>query len=303
MDLLLFLQQLLNGISLGSVYALVAIGYTMVYGIVKLINFAHGDILMIGAYCGYYAFTWAQGTASPGLAIAFAFALAMGISALTGVVVEKTCYRPLRNAPRINALITAIGVSIVLENGARVLPFMGPNPRQVRIPEALTGVLQFSGLTISKVQVLTLATSIALMLVLTLFVQYTRTGKAMRAVSHDQQAALLMGISVDRIVSITFAVGAALGGAGGVLFAMNFPMIDPYMGIMPGLKAFVAAVFGGIGSIPGAMLGGLVMGVAETLTKGFISTKLADAVSFGILIVILLVRPAGILGKATREKV
>ncbi len=300
---MVFLQQLVNGISLGSVYSLIAIGYTMVYGIVKLINFAHGDILMIGAFCGYYAFLWAQGSASPVLAVAFAFLLAMAISALVGVIIEKTCYKPLRNAPRINALITAIGVSIVLENGARVIPFMGPNPRQVSIPEAFKGVFALGGLTISKVQVLTLATSLVLMVVLTAFVQLTRTGKAMRAVSHDMDAAQLMGISVNRIVSITFAIGAALGGAAGVLYAMNFPMINPYMGIMPGLKAFIAAVFGGIGSIPGAMIGGLVMGVAETLTKGFISSKLADAVAFGILIVILLVRPSGLLGKSAREKV
>lgn len=300
---MVFLQQLLNGISLGSVYALIAIGYTMVYGIVKLINFAHGDILMIGAYSGYYVFQWSQGTQSPMVTLLFAFLFAMFLSALIGVIIEKTCYKPLRNAPRINALITAIGVSIVLENGSRVLPFMGPNYRQVIIPQTFIGNLSFAGLNVSKVQLLTLAVSLGLMLVLTLFVAYTRTGKAMRAVSHDGPAALLMGISVNKIISITFAIGAALGGAAGVLYAMNFPMLDPYMGIMPGLKAFVAAVFGGIGSIPGAMIGGLVMGVAETLTKGFISTKLADAVAFAILILILLVRPAGLLGKATREKV
>ena len=300
---MVFLQQLLNGISLGSVYALIAIGYTMVYGIVKLINFAHGDILMIGAYSGYYVFKWSQGTSSPMVTLMFAFLFAMFLSALIGVIIEKTCYKPLRNAPRINALITAIGVSIVLENGSRVLPFMGPNYRQVIIPQDFIGNLSFAGLSVSKVQLLTLAVSLTLMLVLTLFVAYTRTGKAMRAVSYDGPAAQLMGISVNKIVSITFAIGAALGGAAGVLYAMNFPMLDPYMGIMPGLKAFVAAVFGGIGSIPGAMIGGLVMGVAETLTKGFISTKLADAVAFAILILILLVRPAGLLGKATREKV
>jgi branched-chain amino acid transport system permease protein len=300
---MVFLQQLLNGISLGSVYALIAIGYTMVYGIVRLINFAHGDILMIGAYSGYYVFKWAQGTSSPMVALLFAFLFAMSLSATIGVIIEKTCYKPLRNAPRINALITAIGVSIVLENGSRVLPFMGPNYRQVIIPQTFIGNVSIGGLTISKVQILTLAVSLGLMLVLTLFVQFTRTGKSMRAVSHDGPAALLMGISVNRIISITFAIGAALGGAAGVLYAMNFPMLDPYMGIMPGLKAFVAAVFGGIGSIPGAMIGGLVMGIAETLTKGFISTKLADAVAFAILILILLVRPSGLLGKTTREKV
>jgi branched-chain amino acid transport system permease protein len=300
---MVFLQQLLNGISLGSVYAMMAIGYTMVYGIVKLINFAHGDILMIGAFCGYYVLQWSAGTANPVLALALAFLFAMGLSALIGMLIEVTCYKPLRSAPRINALITAIGVSIVLENGARVLPFMGPNPREVVFPDEFRGSLHFVGLNISKIQLLTLAVSLFLMLILTLFVQKTRTGKAMRAVSHDQQAALLMGISVNRIVSITFAVGASLGGAAGVLFAMNYPQIQPYMGIMPGLKAFVAAVFGGIGSIPGAMIGGLVMGVAETLTKGFISSKLADAVAFGILILVLLVRPSGLLGKPTREKV
>ena len=182
---MVFLQQLLNGISLGSVYALIAIGYTMVYGIVKLINFAHGDILMIGAYSGYYVFKWSQGTSSPMVTLMFAFLFAMFLSALIGVIIEKTCYKPLRNAPRINALITAIGVSIVLENGSRVLPFMGPNYRQVIIPQDFIGNLSFAGLSVSKVQLLTLAVSLTLMLVLTLFVAYTRTGKAMRAVSYD----------------------------------------------------------------------------------------------------------------------
>lgn len=293
-----FLQQMVNGIALGSVYALIALGYTMVYGIVKLINFAHGEIMMIGAFMGYFVLG-VMGV-SP-VAMIIAFIISMTVCAFLGVIIEKTCYKPLRNAPRINALITAIGVSIVLQNGSRVIPFMGPNPRQ--FPTFKTVNYNVFGLNISQVQLLVLGTSILLMILLNYIVNFTKTGKAMRAVSYDRDAALLMGIDINKIISFTFAIGAALGAAAGILFASSYPQVEPYMGIMPGLKAFVAAVVGGIGSIPGAMLGGFIMGTAETLTKGFISSKLADAVAFGVLVLILVIKPSGILGRNTREKV
>lgn len=293
-----FIQQMVNGISLGSVYALIALGYTMVYGIVKLINFAHGDILMVGAYVGY--FVLGAMVMSP-VSMLAAFLISMAVCALLGIIIEKTCYKPLRNAPRINVLITAIGVSIVLENGARVLPFMGPNPRKYPTPETM--IYHFFGIGISQVQIIVLSVSVLLMIVLTLFIRYTKMGKAMRAVSQDMMASLMMGINVNRVISFTFAIGSALGAAAGILFSTAYPQVEPYMGIVPGLKAFVAAVLGGIGSIPGAVLGGLILGIAETLTKGFISSKLADAVAFVILIIILVIKPAGLLGRNTREKV
>lgn len=291
-------QQLINGLSLGSVYALIALGYTMVYGIVKLINFAHGDILMVGAFSGYYVLNTFG--VSP-LTMVIAFGVSMVVCAVLGIIIERTCYKPLRNSPKITALITAIGVSIVIENGARVLPFMGPNPRQ--FPTFKSASYVFGGISVSKVQLLVFGVTIFLMIALYYIVNYTKMGKAMRAVSYDMKAALLMGINANKVISFTFALGAALAAAAGVLFASSYPSIDPLMGFMPGLKAFVAAVLGGIGSIPGAALGGLILGVAETLTKGFISSKLADAVSFGILILILVIKPTGILGKNTREKV
>ncbi len=293
-----FVQQMINGIALGSVYALIALGYTMVYGIVKLINFAHGDVWMIGAFTGYFVLA-ALGVGP--LSIILAFIVSMIVCAIFGIVIEKTCYKPLRNAPRINILITAIGVSLLLENGARVIPFIGPNPKQ--FPTFGNANMLFMGINISFVQVIELGISILLMILLNYIVNKTKMGKAMRAVSHDMNAALLMGINVDNVISFTFAIGAALAAAAGILFALAYPQVEPYMGIMPGLKAFVAAVLGGIGSIPGAMLGGFILGTAETLTKGFISSKLADAIAFGILIIILVIKPSGILGKNQREKV
>lgn len=295
---MLFVQQLINGLALGSVYALIALGYTMVYGIVKLINFAHGDILMLGAFVGYFVLG-AMGV-SP-LTMIIAFIISMLICSLIGMLIERLCYKPLRNSPKITALITAIGVSIVLENGARVLPFMGPNPRQY--PRFEDIVIIMFGIKFNMIQLLVFVISVVLMILLFVLVNYTKIGKAMRAVSYDIKAALLMGIDVNKIISFTFALGASLGAAGGILYASSYPQIEPYMGIMPGLKAFVAAVLGGIGSVPGAMLGGFIMGTAETMTKGFISTNLADAVAFGILIIILVIKPTGILGKNTREKV
>lgn len=294
----ILIQQIINGISLGSIYALIAIGYTMVYGIVKLINFAHGDLLMVGAYAAFFMLRWV-GPSPLGYVAAFLFAMAVCMA--FGVTIERLAYRPLRSAPRINALITAIGISLLLENGARVIPFIGPNPREFQTMKAHN--FPVFGASISSNQIVVLLVAVGLMFILTFIVGYTKMGKAMRAVSFDMRAASLMGIPVNSVISFTFAIGSALAAAAGVLFAIAYPQVVPTMGIMPGLKAFIAAVLGGIGSIPGAMLGGYVLGVAETLTKGFISSKLADAVVFGILIVILLVKPTGIIASRLREKV
>ncbi|MDR1148079.1 MAG: branched-chain amino acid ABC transporter permease [Spirochaetaceae bacterium] len=296
--LLIFIQQLINGLSLGSIYALIALGYTMVYGIVLLINFAHGDILMAGAYAGYFVLI--KLGVSP-LSIIFAFMFATAVCAALGVTIERLAYKPLRSAPRLNSLITAIAVSLILQNGARVIPFIGANPRQ--FPRPSTYNVNLGPISISNIQIIVIVVSAALMITLQYIIVHTKRGKAMRAVSFDGQAASLMGISVDRTISFTFALGSALAASGGILFAFAYPQISPMMGVMPGLKAFVAAVLGGIGSVPGAMLGGIVLGIAETLTKGFISSQYADAVSFTILIIILLVKPTGILGAKARIKV
>lgn len=293
-----FCQQTLNGLSLGSIYALLALGYTMVYGVVRLINFAHGDILMVGAFVSYFVLK--QWGITP-LTLMLSFLPAMLVCLTMGVLIEKACYKPLRNQPRINALITAIGVSFLLENGARVLPMIGPNPRV--FPTLSVVNYNLFGINISQVQILVFIVAIGLMLVLNYIVNFTKIGKAMQAVSFDKGAATLMGINVDRIISFTFALGSSLGAAAGILFASAYPQIEPYMGIVPGLKAFIAAVFGGIGSIPGAMLGGFILGVAETLTKGFLSSQLSDAIAFGLLILILVVKPSGLLGKPMGEKV
>ena len=296
---MIVLQQLINGISLGSIYALIALGYTMVYGIIRLINFAHGDILMVGAYVGFFVL----GAIGAGpLGMLFAFAAAMIICACFGITIERFAYRPLRQAPRLNSLITAIAVSLILENGARVLPFIGPNPRQFPHPR-ITNILLGEGLQISNIQLIVIVLSALLMLALNYIVNYTKRGKAMQAVSFDQQAASLMGISVNGIITFTFALGSVLAAAGGVLYASAYPQVNPLMGMMPGLKAFVAAVLGGIGSIPGAMLGGFILGIAEAMTKGFISSQYSDAISFSILIIILLIKPTGIMGKKYRVKV
>ena len=294
----LFLQQLINGLSLGSVYALIALGYTMVYGIVKLINFAHGNILMLGAYSGYFVLRQ-FGTTPVGMFLAFIFA--MVVCAVISILIERFAYRPLRSAPRLNSLITAIAVSLILQNGARVLPFIGPNPRQYPTMETVN--LNLGVVSISNIQLIVIALSAILMIVLNYIINYTKTGKAMRAVSYDMQAASLMGISVNKTIAFTFALGAVLAAAGGVLYATAYPQIEPTMGTMPGLKAFVAAVLGGIGSVPGAMLGGYILGIAETMTKGFLVSQFSDAISFSILIIILLVKPTGILGEKMRVKV
>ncbi len=297
-----FLQQLVNGVTWGSVYALIALGYTMVYGILRLINFAHGDIYMLGAFVGLYASRWLRAgqDPSPGKAL-LVLLTSMLVCSVIGMLIERFAYKPVRRSPRLSALITAIGISLLLENGG-VLVF-GADPKffpQVipshRIPIGL-------GVALSNQQLIVLVVSLVLMVLLRVLVMYTRVGKAMQAVSHNHTAAALMGISVDRIITFTFMIGSALAAAAGVLVALQSPKIEPYMGIMPGLKAFVAAVLGGIGNIPGAVVGGLVMGVAEVLVTGYLSPTYRDAIAFVLLIVILLVRPAGIFGKAVSEKV
>ncbi|MDR2517229.1 MAG: branched-chain amino acid ABC transporter permease [Spirochaetaceae bacterium] len=299
---MIVLQQLINGLSLGSIYALIALGYTMVYGIVRLINFAHGDILMVGAYTAFFVL----GGAGPfPLGMVIALPVSALVCAFFGIVIERLAYRPLRSAPRLNSLITAIAVSLILENGARILPFIGPNPRKFPQPPVIN--INLGGargdLVISSIQIIVIVLSAVLMLALHALVNHTRQGKAMRAVSYDMQGASLMGISVNRTISFTFALGSVLAAAGGVLYASAYPQVSPLMGMMPGLKAFVAAVLGGIGSIPGAMLGGFILGIAETMTKGFLSSQYSDAISFGILIVVLLLKPSGILGRKVRVKV
>ena len=289
------LQQLINGISLGSIYALIALGYTMVYGIIKLINFAHGDIYMVGAYVGFFATTTLHLPFFPALL------LAMVSAALAGMIIEKLAYRPLRNHPKIAVLITAIGVSLLLEYGGILL--LTPQPRTFPEIFPTQSYNLWGGLIINNQQVVILSVAVILMVVLTYVVQKTKVGKAMRAVSYDTDAAKLMGINVDRIISYTFAIGSSLAAAAGVLVGVYYNSIDPLMGIMPGLKAFVAAVLGGIGVIPGAMLGGLLMGVTEALVSGFISSTFRDAAAFAILIIILLFKPSGLLGKNVREKV
>lgn len=289
-----FIQQLINGISLGSIYALIALGYTMVYGIIRLINFAHGDIYMLGAYAGFFATTVFKLPFLPALIFA------MVVAGLIGVFIERAAYAPLRHAPKIAVLITAIGVSLFLEYGGMLL--VTPQPRTY--PEIFPAeIYRFGGIVVNSQQIVILVVSLALMVLLTYIVQKTRTGKAMRAVSFDTDAALLMGIDVNRIISITFAIGSSLAAAAGVLVGIYYNSIDPLMGIMPGLKAFVAAVLGGIGIIPGAMLGGLLLGVVEALVSGFISSTFRDAAAFAILIIILLFKPSGLLGKNVREKV
>lgn len=289
-----FSQQLINGISLGSIYALIALGYTMVYGIIRLINFAHGDIYMLGAYTGFFATTVLKMSFIPALI------LSMAVAAVVGMIIEKAAYRPLRHAPKIAALITAIGVSLLLEYGGMLL--VTPQPRT--FPAVLKAELyHVGGVIINSQQIIILAVSLALMVLLTYIVHRTKVGKAMRAVSFDTDAARLMGIDVDRIISITFAIGSGLAAAAGVLVGVYYNSIDPLMGIMPGLKAFVAAVLGGIGVIPGAMLGGIIMGIVEAMVSGFISSTFRDAAAFAILIIILLFRPSGLLGKNVREKV
>lgn len=297
-----FIQQLINGITWGSIYALIALGYTMVYGVLKLINFAHSDVYMVGAFAGYYSAHWLGIAENPSVPKAILVMLiSMMVCSCLGVIIERLAYKPLRKSSRLTALITAIGVSLLLENGGQLV--FGADPKF--FPQLIEGqeVWSKSGIVISNLQLIALVASLTLMGILQLFVYKTKTGKAMRAVSFNIQVAGLMGISTNKIITITFAIGSALAGVAGVLVGLNNPKIDPIMGLLPGLKAFVAAVLGGIGNIPGAMLGGLIIGVAEVMTVGYLSSTFRDAIAFGILIAILIFRPAGIMGKAVAEKV
>lgn len=294
MEAMDLIQQLINGVSLGSIYALIALGYTMVYGIIKLINFAHGDIYMVGAYAGFYAITMLHFSIFPSLIIS------MVVTGLLGMAVEKLAYKPLRHAPRISVLITAIGVSFFLEYTS--MYFVSPTPRT--FPAVFGDVsIHWGPLILNGQQILIFAITFVLMALLTYIVQYTKVGRAMRAVSFDTETAQLMGIDANKIISVTFGIGSALAAAAGVLVGVYYNSIDPLMGIMPGLKAFVAAVLGGIGSIPGAVTGGIILGVIEAFVSGFISSTFRDAAAFGILILVLLFRPSGLFGKHTQEKV
>jgi len=294
-----FLQQLINGLSLGSIYALIALGYTMVYGIIQLINFAHGEIMMVGAYVAFFAVVVLK------LNIWWAFLIAMASSALLGVIIERIAYRPLRNAPRLAALITAIGVSLLLQNGG--LMVLGADYRSY--PAGLITKKQFifqifgGQITITSLQILIFAVTVVMMLILQYIVRYTRTGKAMRAVSFDKTAAKLMGINVDTTISVTFALGSGFAAVAGILLGLYYNTIHPLMGMMPGVKAFVAAVIGGIGIIPGAMLGGFSLGIFEAMVSGYWSSKLRDPIVFILLIIVLLVKPSGLLGRNETEKV
>ena len=289
-----FIQQLINGLALGSVYALLALGYTMVYGIIQLINFAHGEIYMIGAFAGFYSATTLKLPLIPTLLVA------MAVSSLAGIIIEKIAYKPLRNSPRITLLITAIGVSLLLQNSMRILVGSDPKP----FPDLINaGALNIGAVQIQWKTILMFLVSALLVIVLQFIVYKTKLGKAMRAASQDIEAASLMGINVNNTISFTFALGSALAGIAGVLVAISYPSITPYIGVMPGLKSFVAAVLGGIGSIPGALVGGLLIGILETLSKAYISTSFSDAIVFGILILILLIKLSGLLGKKANVKV
>ena len=295
--MLFFLKQLVNGIQVGSIYALVALGYTMVYGIAKLINFAHGDFIMVGAYIALFSGSALAAAGYPDwLCVVPAIAGTMAI----GVLSECIAYKPLRGSPRISVLITAIGVSLFLENLA--MRMFTPNPRP--FPGFLPSKpIVIGAFQISFVAAFTIALSVIMMVGLTLFIKKTKMGKAMRAVSEDAGAAQLMGISVNTTISVTFAIGTSLAAVAAVLYCQAYQQVSPLMGSTLGLRAFIAAVFGGIGILPGAMLGGMLMGVIESLTKAYISTQLAEAVVYGVLIVILIVKPAGLLGKKISEKV
>ena len=298
-----FFNSLISGISLGSIYAIIARGYTMVYGIAKMLNFAHGDVIMVGAYVCFFA---ASRFALPPLA---GVLLAVVVCTLLGITIEKLAYAPLRAAPSLAVLITAIGVSYFLQNAALLLwtpnPKVFPNFFARRVDGVDKAGVEFFGgaLRVSYVTLVTILVCLAIMAVLTIFINGSKLGKAMRAVSEDKDAARLMGINVNTTISATFAIGSGLAAIAGVLLCSAYPTLVPTTGSMPGIKAFTAAVFGGIGSIPGALLGGLMLGVIEILSKAYISTQLSDAVVFGVLIVVLLVKPTGLLGKQIREKV
>ncbi len=291
-----FISNLINGISLGSVYAIIALGYTMVYGIAKMLNFAHGDVIMVGAYMAFCAMSYLS---LPPIA---AILLAMAVCTVLGIVIEALAYKPLRKASSLAVLITAIGVSYLLQNIALLI--WGSAPKSFNSVVGFDSISLFDGrLIITSETVVTVIACIVIMLGLTLFTKKTKIGKGMRAVSEDKDAAELMGINVNVTISVTFAIGSALAAIAGVLLCSAYPTLMPTTGSMPGIKAFTAAVFGGIGSIPGAMLGGILLGLIEIFSKAYISTALSDAIVFAVLIVVLLVRPTGILGKKIAEKV
>jgi len=290
-----FISYFISGISLGSIYALIALGYTMVYGIAKMLNFAHGDVIMVG---GFVAFT-AMSTLH--LSPLFAVLVAVVTCTLLGILIEKVAYKPLRNASPLTVLITAIGVSYLLQNLALLIFGSAAQnfPSVVSIPAwVINEQLSITGETL-----VTICITIVIMVALSLFIRFTKPGRAMRAVSEDRGAAQLMGVNVNGTISLTFAIGSALAAVASVLLCSSYPQISAYTGAMPGIKAFVAAVFGGIGSIPGAMLGGILLGVIENFSKAYISSQMADAIVFGILILVLLIKPTGIMGKKIREKV
>ena len=292
--MILFLSNLISGISLGSVYALIALGYTMVYGIAKMLNFAHGDVIMVGGYICFFA------TGQFGLPVPVGVLLSVIVCTVLGVVIEGLAYRPLRQAGSLAVLITAIGVSYFLQNAAQLL--WTSNPKVFTSVVTLPSLSLF-GLTISDETIVTILACIVIMIVLSLFISRTKLGKAMRACSEDRAAAQLMGINVNRTISLTFAIGSGLAAIAGVLLCSSYPTLMPTTGSMPGIKAFTAAVFGGIGSIPGAVLGGILLGIIESMAKAYISTNLANSIVFAMLIVVLLVKPSGLLGKYVPEKV
>lgn len=293
---MVFLSYLINGISLGSVYAIIALGYTMVYGIAKMLNFAHGDVIMVGAYISFCVTQYLGLPAFPSVLAA------MVVCTVLGIVIERLAYKPLRSAPKLAVLITAIGMSYLLQNAALLI--WSSNPKSFSSVVNLGSVRLFDGrLLISDEPIVTVLCCIVIMVALTLFTSRTRIGKAMRAVSEDQGAAQLMGVDVNLTISVTFAIGSALAAIAGVLLCSAYPVLQPTTGSMPGIKAFTAAVFGGIGSIPGAMLGGILLGIIEIFGKAYISTELGDAIVFLVLIIMLLVKPTGLLGKKISEKV
>ena len=292
-----FISYLINGLSLGSVYAIIALGYTMVYGIAKMLNFAHGDVIMIGAYTSFIAMTQA------GFSPAVSVIIAVCVCTVLGIVIERIAYKPLRNASSsLGGLMTASGVSYLLQNIA--LGVVGENAKTLQSVFKWKGVSLADGkLNISGETIVTIAVCLIIMVVLMIFVQKTKPGQAMRAVSEDKGAAQLMGINVNATIALTFAIGSAMAAVAGVMYCSAYPTLSPYTGSMPGIKAFVAAVFGGIGSIPGAFIGGLLLGVIEIFGKAYISSLLADAIVFAVLIIVLLVKPTGLLGKKIQEKV
>lgn len=297
-----FIQHIINGISLGSIYALIALGYTMVYGILQMINFAHADVYMIGAFTAYYAAKWFGLEGSPGITTLLVLILvAMVVCSLLGLAIERFAYRPLRKAAKLNVLITAIGVSLLLQYLGQLI--FGADPKV--FPEVMHDSIlgSFGGIDLKTSDVTVLAVSLVAMIALNFIIQKTKIGRAMRAVSANAPVAAILGVNTNRIISYTFIIGSSLAAIGSVLVGMKYPKIEPLMGMMIGLKAFVAAVLGGIGNIPGAVLGALIMGLSEEMVVAYLSSTYRDALAFGILILILIFKPAGLLGKYTVEKV